>query len=209
MATNKPLIVVVDDDFTKDQPLYGFLETAYPAENIHLFQNSGDGVNFIEQNLSKKIIVLLDIMFNGQEVGVDVFNEISKKSALVCFIVMTGNIEQISREGLKNLINGHAWYIVQRDKPAKDILAIIKDAENHINLRVDGALEEWVFRHTPEEQARPFLKTRSGKSYSLLDILQSLRTGDNDDIGQKIAGDIMALAVDLLLQDKTKIGGGE
>lgn len=209
MAINRPLIIVIDDDFTKDQPLYGFLETAYPSENIHLFQNSGDGVKFIEQNLSKKIIVLLDIMFNGQEAGVDVFNEISKKSALVCFIVMTGNIEQISRAGLTNLINGHAWYIIQRDKPAREILAIIKDAENHINLRVDGALEEWVFRHTAEEQSRPFLKTRDGKSYSLLDILQSLRTSDNDEIGQKIAGDIMALAVDLLLNDRTKIGGGE
>jgi len=206
MAIDKPLIVVIDDDFTKDQPLYGFLETGYPAENIHLFQNSSDGEKFIEQNLSQKIIVLLDIMFNGQEVGVDVFNEITKKSALVCFIVMTGNIEQISREGLKNLINGHAWYIVQRDKPAREILAIIKEAENHINLRVDGALEQWIFRHTIEEQNKPFITTRSGSSYTLLDILQSLRTGENDEIGQQIAGDILALAVDLLMQDQTKIG---
>lgn len=197
---------MIDDDITKDHPLFGFLETAYPTENIHLFQNSSDGVSFIEQNLSKKIIVLLDIMFNGKEVGVDVFNEISQKSALVCFIVMTGNIEKISPAGFINLINGHAWYIIQRDKSAREILSIIKDAENHINLRVDGALEEWVFRHSAEEQSRPFLKTRDGKIYSLLDILRSLRTGDNDGIGQKIAGDIMTLAVDLLLTDKTKIG---
>jgi len=206
MANNKPLIVIIDDDFTKDQPLYGFLETAYPTENLHIFQNSADGEKFVEQHLSQKTIVLLDIMFNGHEVGVDVFNEISKKSALVCFIVMTGNIEQVSRKGLENLINGHAWYIVQRDKPAKEILGIIKDAENHIDLRVDGALEQWVLRHSEEEQKKPFITTRSGNSYTLLDILQSLRTGDNEEIGQEIAGDILALAVDLLMQDKTKIG---
>lgn len=206
MTNNKPLIVVIDDDFTRDQPLYGFLETAYPNENIHLFQNSTDGEKFVEQNLSKKIIVLLDIMFNGKEVGVDVFNEISKKSALVCFIVITGNIEQITRKGLTSLINGHAWYIIQRDKPAKEILAVIKEAETYINLRVDGALEQWIFRHTTEEQNKPFITTRSGDSYTLLDILQSLRTGENDEIGQQIAGDILALAVDLVMQDQTKIG---
>lgn len=206
MTDSKTLIVIIDDDFTKDQPLYGFLETAYPTENLHLFQNSSDGEKFVEEHLSQRTIVLLDIMFNGQEVGVDVFNEISKKSALVCFIVMTGNIEQVSRKGLENLINGHAWYIVQRDKPAKEILAIIKEAENHINLRVDSALEQWIFRHDIEERNKPFITTRSGRSYTLLDILQSLRTGDNDEIGHQIAGDILMLAVDLLMEDKTKIG---
>lgn len=205
MAQPKPLIVIIDDDFNKNQPLYGFLENSYPR-NVYLFQNSNDGVKFVEENISKKIIVLLDIMFNGKEAGVEVFNEISKKSALVCFIVMTGNIEQVSREGLKNLINGHAWYIVQRDRPAKEILNIVKEAEDHINVRVDGALEEWIFRHTDEERVRPFLKTRNGKAYSLMDILNSLRTGDNNEIGKKIASDILALAVDLLMTDKTNIG---
>ena len=84
MASNKPQIVIIDDDFTKEQPLFGFLETAYPPENLHLFQNTADGAKYIEENLSQQIIVLLDIMFNGQEIGVDVFNDISKKSALTC-----------------------------------------------------------------------------------------------------------------------------
>jgi len=209
MTNDKPLIVVIDDDIKPDQPIVGFLKNTYQAENLHLFQNSADGVTFIANNLSRKIIVLLDIMFNGKEVGVDVFNEISKKSALVCFIVMTGNIEQISREGLKSLINGHAWYIIQRDKPAKEILGIIKDAEEHIKLRVDGALEEWILRHSAEDQQKPFLKTRSGNSYTLLDILESLRTGNNSGIGQQMAGDILSLAVDLLMRDKTNIGESE
>jgi DNA-binding NarL/FixJ family response regulator len=208
MASTKPLIVIVDDDFTKEHPLYGFLETAYPVENIHIFQNSADGEKFIEQNLAEKIIVLLDIMFNGKEVGFDVFNEITQKSSLVCFIVITGNIEKVSQKGMQNLVNGHAWYIVQRDKSAKEILSIIKGAESFMNLRIDGALEQWVLRHSVEEQNRPFITTRSGESYTLLDILQSLRTGDNDNIGQEIAGDILALAVDLIMSDKSKIGEG-
>lgn len=202
----KPYIVIIDDDITLDQPLIGFLSHVYGAENVHLFQKSNEGVAFIEANLSKKIIVLLDIMFNGKELGFDVFNEISKKSALVCFIVMTGNIEQVSREGLKSLVNGHAWYIVQRDKPAKEILKLIKDAEDHIKLRVDGALEEWILRHNSDEQKRPFFKSRGGNSYSLEDLLRSLRTGENDGIGQQVATDILTLAVDLLFRDKTNIG---
>lgn len=206
MQNDRPLIVIIDDDVTLDHPLIGFIKTAHPVENIFLFQDSSNGIKFIEENLSRKIIVLLDIMFNGKELGVNVFNDISKKSALVCFIVMTGNTEQISRTGLTDLINGHAWYIIQRDKPAKEILKIIADAEEHINLRVDGALEEWILRHSAEEQNKPFLKTRSGESYTLVDILESLRTGDSSEIGKQIAGDILTLAIDLLFRDKTKIG---
>lgn len=209
METSNPLIVIVDDDITEEHPLIGHLCVHYKKDDIHIFQSSTDGIRFIEENLSKKIIVLLDIMFDGKEVGVDIFNEVLKKSALVCFIVVTGNIEKISNDGLKSLINGHAWYIIQRDRPAKEILDVIREAEKHLKLRVDGAIEEWIMRYPQEDRVKPFIKTRSGKSYSLLDILSSIRTGDNDEIGQKLAGDILSLAIDLLMRDKTNVSGGE
>ncbi len=202
----KPYIVLIDDDITEDQPLIGYLHRAYGASNVFLFQEPNDGILFIEANLAKRIIVLLDIMFDNKPQGFDVFNRILNKSTLVCFIVMTGSIEAVPRQQLQNLINGHAWYLVQRDKSAKEILSLIKEAENHLMMRVDGALEEWILRHSQDEQQKPFIKTRGGNSYSLADILHSIRTGENQAIGQQVAADILTLAVDLLARDRSRIG---
>jgi len=207
MATStKPYIVLIDDDITEDQPLIGYLHREYGASNVFLFQEPTEGIRFIEANLAKRIIVLLDIMFGEKAQGFDVFDRITEKSKLVCFIVMTGNLEAVSKRELQRLVNRHAWYIVQRDKSAKEILALINEAETHLMMRVDGALEEWILRHGPDEQQKPFIKTRGGESYSLADILLSLRTGENEAIGQEMAADILAVAIDLLVRDKSRIG---
>ena len=209
MATStKPYIVLVDDDvdIMEGQPLIGYLRRAYGASNVFLFKDTNDGIQFIEANLAKRIIVLLDIMFGEKAQGFEVFDRIREKSKLVCFIVMTGNVEAISKQQLQRLVNCHAWYIVQRDKPAKEIMALLKEAETHLMMRVDGALEEWVLRHGPDEQQKPFIKTRGGKSYSLADILHSLRTGENEAIGQEMAAGILVMAIDLLVHDKSRIG---
>lgn len=186
--------------------MIGYLHRAYGADNVFLFQAPADGIKFVEANLAKRIIVLLDIMFDNKPQGFDVFNQIVSRSTLVCFIVMTGSIEAATKQQLKSLVNGHAWYIIQRDKTAKEILALIKEAESHLMMRVDGALEEWILRHGPDEQQTPFIKTRGGKSYSLADILHSIRTGENQAIGQQMAADILTMAVDLLANDKSRIG---
>lgn len=201
---NRPYIVLIDDDVKSDQPLVGYLKKEYPIDNIFLFQNPADGVKFIEENLEKKIIVLLDIMFYGKPLGFEVFNQIIDKSSLVCFIVMSGNIEKSSYSDLVSLINGHAWYIVQRDKPAKDILSLVKQAENHLSMRIDSAIEEWVLRQNPENMQKNFIKSRNGKSYTLLDILHSIRTG-TDPIGQEMANDILQLAITMISEDESLI----
>ena len=208
MSTSaKPYIVLIDDDITEDKPLIGHLHQAYGPSNVFLFQEPNEGIAFIEANLAKRIIVLLDIMFDDKPQGFEVFNQIMEKSTLVCFIIMTGsNLESIPREQLKNLINGHAWYFIQRDKSAKTILAQINRAEHHLMMRVDGALEQWILRHSPDEQQEPFIKTRGGNSYSLADILHSIRTGENEAIGQKLAAQILTVAVDLLARDRSRIG---
>lgn len=206
ISKKRPYIVIIDDDVNKSHALIEFLEDQYSKSNVFLYTNPAEGVDFIEKNLDHKIIVLLDIMFNDKPVGFDVFNEISQQSSLICFIIMSGNLEQAPKEQLQNLINGHAWYIIQRDRTAKEILSIIKKAESHMMMRVDGALEEWILRHSTEDQELPYIKTRSGKSYSLKDILHSLRTNEGDEIGQNMASDILMLAIDLLARDKSHIG---
>lgn len=205
---SKPQIVIIDDDIPAvdyNYPLVDMLKIEYGGEDVHLFQDPNQGIEFIEQNLSKKIIVLLDIIFNGKSEGFNVFDAIVKKSSLVCFILMTGNLEKIDRRELVKFINGHGWYYVQRDRPAGEIMSIVKNAEHYLVTRIDGALEEWILKHSPENQMKPYLKTSDGKMYTLLEILQSIREGSNNAFGQEMVAGILNLTIDLLARNKEQL----
>lgn len=203
----KPYIVLIDDDVSDETPLIDYLRTAYGEQKVLLFKEPDAGVKFIEENLSERIIVLLDIMFNDKPLGFELFERILEKSALVCCIIMTGTLgsNSLAANDLVRLINGHAWYIIKRDAPIAKIKSVIKDAEAHLSLRVDGALEEWVLRQPLENQQKPFLKSSDGKVYTLLDILRAVRTGD-DEIGARLTKSILSTAIEILSRDKSRIG---
>jgi hypothetical protein len=196
----KPQIVIIDDDITSDNyPLVDILGIEYGEENIHIFETPNEGIKYIEDNLSKRIIVILDIMFGGKPMGFDVFNRITEKSSLVCFIVITGNMERIDRKDLIKLVNGHAWYFIQRDKNYAEIMAVIQKAEYHLVSRVDGALEEWILRHNTFKREEPYLKLADGTTRSLNDILGEIRKGTV--FGEEIQKNILNIAISKLQKD--------
>ena len=206
MATSKkPYIVLIDDDVSDENALIDFLQMAYGLSQVKLFQDPNEGVAFIKAHLAERVIVLLDIMFDGKAVGFDVFEEITSQSVLVCCIVMTGSIETTAPADLQKLINGHAWYLTPRDAPAKEILKLVRDAEDHLAMRVDGALEEWVLRQAEADQKKPFITSKDGKVYSLIDILRAIRTED-DTIAKMLVRSITTTAIELLSRDKSRIG---
>ncbi len=200
-----PNIVIIDDNIkdADSEPLVGRLEDKYGPENVRVFQNVIDGINFINSNLSSRIIVLLDIMFGNKPEGLTVFETIANRTSLVYFIVMTGNFESVNQGDLVNLVNKHAWYLIKRDASSRAFLDIIDRANSSMNIRIDGALEEWILRHSDDDRRKPYIKNRSGKSYNLNDLLQEIRLGS--DIGNEFAYGIINLAIDLLSRDKAKI----
>jgi hypothetical protein len=200
-----PLIVVIDDKITEDYPLVDLLKLEFGDASIKLFQDPDDGISFVESNVLSKVIVILDIMFNDEPIGLNVFDEITSKSALVCFIVMSGSIGVLTPDDLLKLINGHAWYVVQRDDPAESIVDLVKEANYQLTTRVDGALEEWILRHSPDDLNKPYLKTRSGESHTLLDILHAVRQGSKNAFGRDMVAGVINLTIDLLARDKARI----
>jgi len=205
-TVRSPYIVLIDDDSRSPQneALVDFLTSAYGNDRVHLFDEPDDGIKFIKNHLSERIIVLLDIMFNGKAEGFNVFKQITNESNLVCVIIMTGILEYVDQKELKELINGNAWYLVTRDESAREILKIVKRADEHLAMRVDGAIEQWVLRQNPEDLQKKFIKSRNGKSYTLLDILRAIRTGD-DPIGQEMVNDILQLAITMISEDESLI----
>jgi hypothetical protein len=205
IINTKPQIVIIDDDITADNyPLVDILSIEYGEENIHIFETTKAGIKFIEDNLSKKMIVLLDIMFGGKPMGFDVFDKITTdKSSLVCFIVMSGNMERIDRSDLIKLINGHAWYFIKRDKSYQEITEAIRKADLYLASRIDGALEEWISQLDETEKNKPILATRQGQEWSLNDILREIRLQTEE--GIRIEKNIITLILDLITRGKRSL----
>ncbi len=199
----KPYIILLDDMITEAYPLVDILKNEYGEEQVLIFSTTETGITFIKDNLDKKMIVLLDMMFYGKLEGTKVLREITEETSLVCFIIMTGNPDKVDKSDLIDFINNRVGHFIQRDAPYKQIMKIIKDAENNMTTRVDSALQEWILRYSPEEQNKPYLKTRNGQSYTLLDILKSVRKGE--EFGSKMVKGILNLAIDLLARDKQQL----
>lgn len=205
--SKKPYIVLIDDDVMTPEvaPLIDFLQIEYGDDRVVLFEEPEKGIAFVESHLSERIIVLLDLRFNGLHIGFDIFDKLASQSSLVCFIIMTGSAESARQEDLIKLINGHAWYLVTREADAETILGWVKKAADHLSMRVDGALEEWLLRQSPEDRQKPFIQNRDGEPYSLEDILIAIRTG-NDPIGQEMVENILSVSISMLARDKSRIG---
>ena len=199
----KPQIIIIDDEMPSDYRLLKKIREKYGEENVHLLVTPKEGITYIEANLSKKMIVLLDIMFNGHPLGFEVFEEITKQSSLVSFIIMTGNPEKISHKEYRQLINNHAWYFTQRDDSAKEIMDVIEKAEQHILSRVDGALEEWIIAHNFFTREQPYLRFADGSTMSLNDVLKEIRLQTK--FGLEMQQNILDLAINRLHKETQKL----
>ena len=200
----KTKIIIIDDAIIPEDEAYVFkLGQIYGEENIHIFSNPTEGSQFIKENITKKMIVLLDIMFGKKPLGLDIFKEITDETALVCFIVMTGNIEKLDKKQWLNLVNAHAWYILDRVATTEEILHVIKTANNAISARIDGALEEWILRHERFKREKAYIKHADGKEYSLNDVLSEIRK--DTDFGRKMTTNIISTAISMLQNDINKL----
>jgi hypothetical protein len=203
----KSKIVIIDDSIqSSDDEAYIFeLEQIYGKENIHIFQAPDEGIRFIELNRTQKIIVLLDIMFGRKPLplGLQVFDRISSKTSLVCFIIMSNNIEKLDPVQMVKLVNNHAWHIASRDESTENILKMVSNAENEMSTRIDAALEEWIAQLDEEERNKPIMATRQGQEWSLNDMLREIRLQSEE--GIRIEKNIITLTLDLITRGKRSL----
>ncbi len=202
--SNPTRIVIIDDNFRENNPLVITLRERHGDENVQIFRRPDEGVAFILNNLSSKIVVLLDLDLGAKERRGDVvFDEIRSKTSLVTVIIMSANLPILSNEVLRGFINNHAFSAINSNDPVKTNLPIIENAVDQLSLRVDCALEEWILRHSPEDRDKPYLTLSNGEKYSLNQILTEIR--QNTELGISLQKKILNLTVELLARQKEKL----
>lgn len=191
-------IVIIHDDLTEKDALYVELEIKYGKDSVILIEKSKDGLDYVLSNLRQRMIVILDINFKGDEQnGVQVFKDIRKKTSLVYVLMWTASsIDDIDREDLKSMINNDALGLLSSTDDIETIMNVIDLAAHNLEVKVSGALEDWISSQPELDRNKPYLTTKEGKSYTLNEILDEVRL--QTPFGMETEKNILLIAMDLL-----------
>lgn len=204
---NSPVkIVVIHDDVSDGSPIIVMLEKKYGKENVILHKHSQPGLDYVLNNLGQKMVVLLDKNFyEGKEKsGIKVFEEIREQTSLVSVILTSvSNISDIGEDNLITLINNELFAFISFTSDFAKILNLIDLAVERMQLRIDCVIEEWIMKHPPEKRNQPLVKLKEGRSYSMNEVLESIRKQTT--IGIDFEKNLLKLSIELFSRQKLKI----
>ena len=72
--------------------------------------------------------------------------------------------------------------------------------QNQLETRVDCILEEWISKMDKDELKKPYLTTKSGKIYTLEELMVEIRL--ETELGRQMKKSILLLAIDLLTSNQ-------
>lgn len=199
-------IVIIDDDpEMESRPLYEELVDKYGKDHIIWKENSDEGLNFINKNINKRTIIILDYDFGSRkENGLKLFQKIQKESALLYVILNTAkSLNEIPNDELKFFINNHLMALVDKTDGYEKTLLEVEKAINYLNNRVDCILEEWILRHESFTREKPYMKNEKGDNISLNDVLMEIRK--DSEFGRNMSSNIISIAISMLQKDIDKI----
>lgn len=193
-------IIVIDDNLESNAPLVIKLGMEYGDENIKLFSNSNDGLDYIKANLIKELIVILDINFPPAEKnGHEVLAEIRNHNKLIPVIIWSA--KDGSEEDFTDFINNHALFYVKQTDTYSEIVARVKEAEHRLKLDVATAIETWLNQQDDKEQV--LFVSGSNKKITARELIEMIRL--ETDEGLKLEESILKLTISLLFRQKENI----
>lgn len=198
-------ILVIHDDMMDNDPLLYTLGEKFGKENVLLEKKSSKGLEYIYENLSSKLIVLLDFDLGaGEPHAPVVFEKIREKTSLIYVIIYTAKqFSSIPNEDLISFINNEALGIIQSTADISEVVKIIEKAAHQLDTRVDCVLEQWISKHSDDERTKPYLTTKSDKVYTLDDLIVEIRK--ETELGQQLEKSILQLAIELLTSQRKKL----
>lgn len=205
MNATSPKIVVIHDDLTDNDPLLVELRSKYGTSNVIFKKKSQEGLDYVLNNLSQKIVVVLDLKFKANEPsGVDVFENIRQRTSLIYIIVWTASsLSDVGAEDLVKFINNDALAFISSTEAYEKLLEVVEKAVHELDTRVAGVIEQWINQRPDEDKNAPYITTVSGKQYTLANILEEVR--QQTIFGKEMEKNILMLAINLLTRQKEKI----
>lgn len=192
------IIVVIDDDVKfKDDP---FLEEAKDIfQEVPFFEDSNKALDYIEQNIDKRLVVVLDLgMTPNMPNGHEVLERIRNISFLVPVIIWSGRDED--KETFADLIQNRAFAFIKKSASTAELLAVLQKAYDYSVNDISGVIEEWIKLHPKGAKDKPFITSLDGTTYTLNEILKEIRLQTS--LGLDLAKSVNKLTIDLLMRNK-------
>jgi hypothetical protein len=195
------------DKLEKSPPLMATLAIKYGTENIAFFKHSNEGLKYVLDSLGhQKMVVLLDKNFEDRRDidGIKVFEGIRERTSLV-YIILTSvsNLSDIGEDNLTFLINHELFSFINFASDYSAIVALIGKAVEHLELRIDCVIEEWIMRHPSEKRNQPLVKLKDGRTYSMNEVLESIRK--QTQVGIDFEKSLLKLSIELFSRQKLKL----
>lgn len=195
---NVTLVYIDDDEKMKNDAFLDDIEDL--VDKIEYYSEPQCGLEYINNNIDRNIIVLLDWKFNNSRIqGDDVLNNIDEISTLVPVIVFTGASIEVSEAN--KMFKGNAFSCIPKDATTKEIVDTIKKAYDRIQNDIRSVMEKWILKQDAEKRSRPYMRT-GDKVYTLNDILLSIRK--QDDFGKETTRGVLSLATELFTNNMRK-----
>lgn len=177
---NKFLIVFIDDNFSETSPLVQTLDVVFPEADVHnIFQNPDEGVEFVLNNLEKRMIVFIDWNYSGtSKKGISLLKTIRKKTSLLYVIMMSANQvrlnSQMQNADIVEMMNEENFYYFDSStKDNSDAVELVQTIIDKWESRFDCVLEQWLIRH-PDDKYKVVMR-QEGTDYTWDDILKEVR----------------------------------
>lgn len=191
-------ILIIDDNFLKDDPLVIELEEVY--KSVWVLQ-SKEGLAFIKKHVTEPLIVLLDVNMPHHLDGHQVLEKIREMSFLIPVIIFTAIQEE--DEAFSDFINNRAIAFIKKDDSMEHIMKVVRKVTIELNAQIDRVIEQWILKQPPTERNKPYIAMANGKVYSLNQLLKEIRL--QTEVGKQMASNMLNLTIDLLTRGKKQI----
>lgn len=168
-------IIIADDNMSPTEPFIRRLEKKYPDAEVKSFFEIEKCLEYIFDNLSKKMIIFLDCKFDVGLQGIDALKQIREKTSLLYIVMMSANsLQQLQPDDIVEMINNKGIYFINNSDMRK-AEEIIEQIKYNWNTNFDCVFEQWILRHEAEADKTFIFKGQD--RYTLRMILDEIRLG--------------------------------
>ena len=123
----KTEILIIDDHMSPHDPFVRSIRKNRPEAVVTVLDDAGKGVEYISNDLRKKVVVFLDCRFDSGIQGIDALRRIREKTSLVYIVMMSANpLSQMEEETLKAMINHRGIFFISNTEMDKALELIEK-----------------------------------------------------------------------------------
>ena len=177
-------VVFIDDNLSDTEPFVRNISKHYKdADYSGVFKNPDEGLKYVLDNLSERMIVFIDWNFGAnQKKGIELLREIRSQTSLLYVVMMSANqIEgNIPSESIIEMINDdNIFYLDRSNSGFKTVENIIDKIQRAWSTKFDCILEQWLIRHPEDNDKEAFT---SDRVYTWNEVLPELRR--QSDVGK-------------------------